>query len=179
MKKWLEQAESGFESWGQWVIRRPWWVLGTFVLFFGVLLTQLPKLQMDTSTEGFFHPNDPVLIEYERFKERFGSDKAVVLMIRPDDVFAQETLQALTSLHRELEKKLPYLDEVVSLVNTTSVRGEAEELIVEELLVEWPKSEQARQALKDRVLKSYLSRSVDIRRWQPDCHGGASNGNGT
>ncbi len=158
MKKWLEQAESGFESWGQWVIRRPWWVLGTFVLFFGVLLTQLPKLQMDTSTEGFFHPNDPVLIEYERFKERFGSDKAVVLMIRPDDVFAQETLQALTSLHRELEKKLPYLDEVVSLVNTTSVRGEAEELIVEELLVEWPKSEQARQALKDRVLTNPIYR---------------------
>ena len=158
MRNWLSQAESGFENWGRWVIRRPWWVLGAFVLVFGVLLTQLPKLQMDTSTEGFFRQDDPVLIEYERFKERFGSDKAVVLMIRPDDVFAPETLQALTSLHRDLEQELPYLDEVVSLVNVTSVRGEAEQLIVEDLLAEWPESQQARQALKERVLANPIYR---------------------
>ncbi len=132
------------------------------MLLFMALLTQLPKLQLDTSTEGFFRQDDPVLIEYERFKERFGSDKAVVLMIRPDDVFSPETLKALTSLHRELEKELPYLDEVVSLVNVTSVRGEAEKLIVEDLLKDWPETSEARQIESSCAFKSDLSRSVDF-----------------
>ncbi len=128
------------------------------MLLFMALLTQLPKLQLDTSTEGFFRQDDPVLIEYERFKERFGSDKAVVLMIRPDDVFSPETLKALTSLHRELEKELPYLDEVVSLVNVTSVRGEAEKLIVEDLLKDSPETSEARQELRTRVLSNPIYR---------------------
>ncbi len=128
------------------------------MLLFMALLTQLPKLQLDTSTEGFFRQDDPVLIEYERFKERFGSDKAVVLMIRPDDVFSPETLKALTSLHRELEKELPYLDEVVSLVNVTSVRGEAEKLIVEDLLKDSPETSEARQELRARVLSNPIYR---------------------
>ena len=158
MRKWLNLAERGFERWGRWVTRRPWWTLGVFMLLFMALLTQLPKLQLDTSTEGFFRQDDPVLIEYERFKERFGSDKAVVLMIRPDDVFSPETLKALTSLHRELEKELPYLDEVVSLVNVTSVRGEAEKLIVEDLLKDSPETSEARQELRARVLSNPIYR---------------------
>ncbi len=158
MRKWLNLAELGFERWGRWVTRRPWWTLGVFMLLFMALLTQLPKLQLDTSTEGFFRQDDPVLIEYERFKERFGSDKAVVLMIRPDDVFSPETLKALTSLHRELEKELPYLDEVVSLVNVTSVRGEAEKLIVEDLLKDSPETSEARQELRARVLSNPIYR---------------------
>lgn len=162
MKQWLKRAERGFEAWGRLVLRSAWGVLGISVILFVGLLTQLPGLQMDTSTEGFFRPDDPALVEYKRFKDRFGSDKAVVLMVRPDEVFTEKTLKTLASLHRDLENELPYLDEVISLVNISSVRGEADRLIVEELLEAWPDTPEALQRLKERTLANPSYRDLII-----------------
>lgn len=162
MKNWTQAAETAFAHWARWMIRGRWVVLALSTLLFGLALTQLPKLQMDTSTEGFFHEDDPALINYEAFKAQFGSDKAIVLMIRPTEVFDLQTLQTLTALHADLERELPYLDEVISLVNITSVRGEADELIVEDLLEVIPQTPEELALLKERVLSNPLYRDQII-----------------
>ena len=162
IKRWLKAAETGFEHWGRAIIRFRWGVLFLSVVAFGGLFTQLPKLEFDTSTEGFFHEEDPALIEYEQFKNRFGSDRAVVLMIRPPEVFSPETLQRLAAMHTDLESQLPYLDEIISLVNITSVRGEGDQLIVEDLLAEWPNTPEQREALRKRVMANPLYRDQII-----------------
>ncbi len=162
MKKWLKAAELGFEKWGRAVVRFRWGVLVLSVLGLGGLFAQLPQLKFDTSTEGFFHEDDPALLQYERFKHQFGNDRAVVLMIEPEEVFAPETLKRLASLHADLESRLPHLDEIISLVNATSVRGEADQLIVEDLLENWPETPEAREALRQRVMNNPLYRDQII-----------------
>ncbi|MCI5135360.1 MAG: hypothetical protein D3920_09875, partial [Candidatus Electrothrix sp. AW2] len=42
-------------------------------LFTGVLFWQLPKLTLDTSTEGFLHEQDPDLLAYNDFRDQFGN----------------------------------------------------------------------------------------------------------
>ena len=80
-------------------------------------------------------------MEYDAFREQFGRDEIVLALIHPKDVFEITFLEKLKAFHQELEETVPHLDEVRSLVNVTSMRGEEGELIIEELMEDWPETE--------------------------------------
>ena len=94
------------------------------------LASQLPSIQFDTSTESFFEKDDPTLLEYDAFREQFGRDEIVLALIHPKDVFEITFLEKLKAFHQELEETVPYLDEVRSLVNITSMRGEEGDILL-------------------------------------------------
>ncbi|PCI24525.1 MAG: RND transporter, partial [SAR324 cluster bacterium] len=71
-------------------------------------------------------------------------------------------LENLRSLHLELENNVPYLDDVQSLINVTSIRGEEGELIVEELLEQWPENQKALELIKQRVMADPIYRNTLI-----------------
>ena len=123
-------------------------------IFMGSLFTQLPKITIDTSTEGFLHENDPTLLDYNRFRDEFGRDEMIIIAIKPPDVFHPEFLEKLKQLHEELEENVPYLDDINSLINARNTRGEEDELIVEDLLENWPETPEALADLKQRVLEN-------------------------
>jgi predicted RND superfamily exporter protein len=94
------------------------------------LASQFPSIQFDTSTESFFEKDDPTLLEYDAFWEQFGRDEIVLALIHPKDVFEITFLEKLKAFHQELEETVPYLDEVRSLVNITSMRGEEGDILL-------------------------------------------------
>ena len=106
------------------------------------LASHLPSIQLDISTESFFEKDDPTLLEYDAFREQFGRDEIVLALIHPKDVFEITFLEKLKAFHQELEESVPHLDEVRSLINVTSMRGEEGELIIEELMEDWPETEE-------------------------------------
>ncbi len=56
------RIEAGFESWARFIFRYRWaTIIITVALSCGVI-TQLPKLELETSTEGFLHANDQILL---------------------------------------------------------------------------------------------------------------------
>jgi len=112
MNNWLARTERAFEAWGHWLIRRAWLVIVGALAVVAALVSQIPAIQMDTSTEAFFKKDDPALIAYDRFKEQFGNDSFVLVMIRPDEMFSEKTLRTLRDYHEALEAELPNLDEV-------------------------------------------------------------------
>jgi predicted RND superfamily exporter protein len=154
------RIEAGLETFGHWVFRHRWTVLLLILVFTGSLLGQLPKLTMDTSTEGFLHEDDPTLLQYNQFRDQFGRDEMVVIAIRTDNVFEQEFLRKLHALHRELEDKVPYLDDINSLINARNTRGAEGELIVEDLLEHWPEDEAALAEIRERALSNELYRNL-------------------
>ena len=94
------------------------------------LASQFPSIQFDTSTESFFEKDDPTLLEYDAFWEQFGRDEIVLALIHPKDVFEITFLEKLKAFHQELEETVPHLDEVRSLVNVTSMRGEEGDILL-------------------------------------------------
>ena len=96
------------------------------------LASEFPSIQFDTSTESFFEKDDPTQLECDAFQKQFGRDEIVLALIHPKDVFEITFLEKLKAFHEELEETVPHLDEVRSLVNVTSMRGEEGELIIEE-----------------------------------------------
>ncbi|MEE8435548.1 MAG: MMPL family transporter, partial [bacterium] len=148
--------ETGFERFGELVFRHSVRTLLLVALLAGGLISQLPWITFDTSTESFFHPDDPALIDYNAFREQFGRDQFIVIAVKPPDVFERAFLEKLKVFHDRLVEKVPHLKEVNSLINIRDTRGEGDTLVVEDLLKTLPATPQAMAALKKRVLSSNL-----------------------
>lgn len=151
-----QRLESAFETLGHGVYRHRLISLLAILVALGALLSQLPKIQFDTSTEGFFHKDDPAKITYDRFREQFGRDEIIVVAVQPPEVFDKGFLIKLDEFHSELEEEVPYLDQITSLINARNTRGEADRLIVEDLLETIPETPEGMAELKERVLSSPL-----------------------
>ncbi|MDM8543213.1 MMPL family transporter [Desulfococcaceae bacterium HSG9] len=136
-----------------------------FIVLIGVLLitialaSQIVRLTIDTSNEGFLHPEDPILIAYNDFRDQFGRDDMLVLSVRGENVFSLPFLTKLEALHRELEDNVPHIDDITSLINVRNTRGQGDTLLVDDLLAAMPDTPQELADLKKRVMANPLYRN--------------------
>jgi len=156
MKKIKGNCERAFGKIARWAYENKWLAVILVLTVFLSLVSQIPRLQLDTSNEAFFRPDDKVLVDYNEFRNQFGKDEFIVIGIQSPDIFGMEFLGKLKDLHRELEKGVPYLDEVTSLINIRNTRGEADELIVEDFLETWPQNQTDLDTLTARAQKNSL-----------------------
>jgi uncharacterized protein len=154
------RIEQAFVSFGSLIFHHRWKTLLLVLLLVAGFASQLPKLVLDTSTEGFLHDEDPALIAYNKFREQFGRDELVLLTIKSKDVFDLAFLKKLQQLHRELADNTPYLDDITSLINARNTRGSKGELLVEDLLENWPQDEKALAEIKQRAMKNPTYRNM-------------------
>lgn len=158
-----KKIENRFESLAITVCRRPWVVLAIAFAFIAVLALQLPKLTMDTSSEGMFHENDPILKSYYEFREQFGRDEMVVIAIQPKNIFALSFLKKLEKLHYALEENVAHLYDITSLINVRNTYGVKGGIVVDDLLRRMPDSSAvAMKNFKINVLSHplYLNRFI-------------------
>ncbi|HIP13639.1 MAG TPA: RND family transporter [Arcobacter sp.] len=112
------------------------------------LASNMKNLTVDTSTEGFLHKDDPLILEYNKFKNQFGRDEKVLIAIQSENIFTMKFLHKLNSLHKDLEDNLPYIEDVNSLINARNTRGTNDSLIVDDLFEDMPKDAKALQFKK-------------------------------
>ncbi len=91
------------------------------------------RLQFDTSTEVWFLENDPDLVAYRAFLERFGSDRLVALAWEDPQLWTPEGLAFLGRV-TEAAAELPGVLEVASLTNVRAVHAEPGLLLLEPLI---------------------------------------------
>jgi uncharacterized protein len=144
--------EKSFSTFAGALIRWKWSALLILLLATALLLTHLPKITIDTSNEGFLRADDPILLSYNRFREQFGREEVILIALRPSDLFAPPFLQKLGRLHRDIERKVPHLDEVTSLVNVRYTIGQEELLLVEDLMEAFEDTPEGREQLKAAAL---------------------------
>ncbi len=160
-----DRIDLAFAAWGRLVSRWPMWTL------LGALcVTALPGawvggVRFDNSTQSFLHHDDPVRVAYEAFRQQFGQDELALIAVRPPHIFDLVFLTRLRELQRELEQEVPHLQDVTTLINARSTRGNGDELIVEDLFATWPDDEQALAALRDRALATPLYRNTVLSRY--------------
>lgn len=123
---------------------------------------QIRHLGVDTSNEGFLHEDDPVLLTYNKFREQFGRDDKLAVAIQSEEIFTVEFLNKLKKLHEELRESVPHLRAITSMINARNTHGEGDVLLVDDLLTEFPKTEDQFAALKEVVLSSPLYKNMLI-----------------
>ena len=75
---WRVQLDARFASLARFAIRFRWLTIVVSLFVVGGLASQIRQLEFDTSTEGFLHDDDPVLVEYNAFRDQFGRDELIV-----------------------------------------------------------------------------------------------------
>lgn len=144
------------------VIRFRLLVIVLTVLFTGLAVSNLRTLAIDTSNEGFFHENDPILLTYNDFREQFGRDDMIAVAIMSDEIFTFDFLEKLLRLHEDLEENVPHLNEITSMINARNTHGDGDILRVDDLLAHFPENEEQLIRLRDLVLKSSLYKNMLI-----------------
>jgi predicted RND superfamily exporter protein len=162
VRGWRQKTDAFIARMTRFIVRHPWRIIAATALPILALASQLPEVRLDTSTEGFLHDDDPALLEYIAFRDQFGRDDLIVLALSPPRVFDLAFLETLRSLHRRLEDEVPHLDEVTSLVNARATRGSKDELIVEDLLEEWPAGADDLRRIEDFVSSNPSYRNLLI-----------------
>ncbi|HFU74575.1 MAG TPA: RND transporter, partial [Helicobacteraceae bacterium] len=148
MKRSIKKVDTLLYAMGQGISAHKFKVLVLMlVLIFG-MISQVPKITLDTSTEGFLHEEDPVRVAYDKFQHQFGHDEKIVIAIKTDGIFKLENLEKLKKLHQELQAEVPYLNDITSLINARQTTGDADSLLVEDLFETWPKTESQMAAKK-------------------------------
>jgi len=156
------RIEDGFERFARAIYRNPVKVIVLMLAITAAIVSQIPEITINTSMEAFLHEDDPAMVAYNAFRDQFGRDEVIIVALQPADIFGTEFLRILSALHRELEEGVPYIDDITSMINARNTRGEGDELIVEDLLENWPEGELAIDALKDRVLRNPVYRNLMV-----------------
>jgi len=158
-----EEVENSFGRWASFVYSKAWTVIViTAVIVFG-LATQLPKVEIETTNEGFLHEDDPVRIGYNNFRHQYGRDDKVLFLIEAPDIFDMAFLEKLRDFHRDIEEGTPMLEEVDSLLTARDTSGHGDELHVQGLFEDWPANEEQLAAIRERaidnpiLINTYLS----------------------
>lgn len=135
-----KRLDLAFENLARAIIRRSHSTIALILLAVATLASQIPNLHFDTSTEGFLLENDPTLLRYNEFRDQFGRDEMILIALRPERIFDLDFLDLLREIHTRIESEVPHLDEITSLVNARATRGSEGELIVEDLMEDWPET---------------------------------------
>lgn len=156
------RIEEWFESSARVLYRNKFKAVIMMLLIIASIVSQISKLTVDVSTEGFMHENDPARISYNAFREQFGRDELILVAIDSQNVFDRDFLGKLKALHNELRENVPFVEDITSLVNARNTRGEGDELIVEDLLEDWPETDEEIALLKERVFDNPMYKNLLI-----------------
>ena len=153
---WRTKTENKLESMGESITRNPIKIITLMLLLSFAIISNLPKITIDTSTEGFLHDEDPALVRYEKFKEQFGQDEKIMVVVEAKNIFDLEVLKKLKKLHTELAENVPHLNDITSLINARNTRGDGDQLIVEDLFENFPQNEEELAKIKTIALNNAM-----------------------
>ena len=157
---WRTKSEDRLENMGSWITKNPIKIIVIMLLMSIGMISNLPKITIDTSTEGFLHAQDPALVRYEAFKEQFGQDEKIMVVVQGKDIFDSVFLKQLQELHVDLRDNVPHLNDITSLLNARNTRGEGDRLIVEDLFENYPTNKQEIEAIKEIAVKSEMYKNL-------------------
>ena len=157
-----KRAELFFEKSTALMIRFRLLVVITVLACTILSISQIRHLGVDTSNEGFLHDDDPILLTYNEFREQFGRDDKIAVAIQSDEIFTVAFLEKLKQLHEELKENVPHLSDITSMINARNTHGDGDVLRVDDLLAEFPETEEQLAALKQVVLSSPLYKNMLI-----------------
>ena len=149
----ITKINSLFNKIGQFQLKWRWLILILLSLFTVLGFSGLPKLSLSGNEEDWFEDWEQVKVDADRFKDTFGSDDSIMVMVRADDVFDPKVLEGIERLGRRLEEEVPYADEAVSIMTAEIPMGSEDTIEIKNPFEEGIPSDPAElQAKKDFIL---------------------------
>jgi predicted RND superfamily exporter protein len=162
-----QRVEKSLGTFGIKVIRFRYILLFLIVLSVGFSSIYIPNINIATSLESSFKGHNQAIQEYQKFRDMFGRDDKIVLLIKSEDIFSVHFLDRLKKFHEDLESTLPLLSEVKSLINAPYIEGKNGTLQVKNFFEGLPQTEEQAGILREKALayplykNSYITQNGD------------------
>ncbi len=84
-----------------------------------ICLSGMRNFRSESTNSDWIVNGSEVQVNSDHFKEMFGNDQYVLVLVQADDVFTPEVLNMIDRLGDRLETEVPFADKVTSLTNIT------------------------------------------------------------
>lgn len=120
---------------GPWTVKYRWWIIVATLPIIGFSGLGASRLNIINDTRVFFGRKNPQYQALTALENTFSKEQNVAFVLAPEDgdIFTRETLTAIAEL-TESAWQLPHSIRVISLSNFQHLRGEGDDLIVEDLI---------------------------------------------
>lgn len=120
---------------GPWTVKYRWWIILATLPIIALAALGMIRLRIVNDTRVFFGEKNPQYQALKALENTFSKEQNVAFVVAPKDgtIFTRQTLTAIAEL-TEAAWQLPYSIRVISLSNFQHLRGEGEDLIVEDLI---------------------------------------------
>ncbi len=137
------------------ICNQPGVIIAIFLLITVFFAFQLPRIEMDTAIKSLIPEQMPSRVKIEKIESIFGGTEIVMLTVEADDILDQAVLQRIKYISDELAK-LVEVDQVNSPFTMQDIRGEADQLIIEDAIQTIPTNQQQKKALRKQLKESEL-----------------------
>jgi uncharacterized protein len=144
-------AGSRLHRWAEFVLRARIPILAVALGLTVFLGRQSLRLRPEWNEQAELSSNDPHLVYFRQFLDRFGGQEFLLVVLRTDDVFTPDFLGYLRDLTETL-RDTPHATEVVSLATVPLVRGAEEDARIEPFFSEIPADPEAAERLRREAL---------------------------
>lgn len=133
-------------------------IIAFITIFFA---SQVPKVVIDPSSEGFMIKDDPDKVYYENVIKEFGSDNRMLIFLKDKDLFDENKIKAITKVLDKLEK-YKYIDKVETVYNQKNIKWRDGGLITEDFLDPYylPPKEDILRAKQDAIENPIINKNL-------------------
>jgi uncharacterized protein len=126
----IQKINVFFRKMGAFQIKYRWLFIAVALILVAIGITGLERISMANSRDDWFDDKEAIEVATKKFEEQFGNNDNIGVLIQADDVFHPEVLKAIKELGDQLLERVPYADEVTSLVELEISRGTEEGITV-------------------------------------------------
>jgi len=156
----IEKLNRTFEKSGAWSYDHRYIVLGICLVVFSICIYFAKDVRFDNSFEAFFDRDDLVYTRFLEFRDNFGSDEISYILYeapgKENGVWDLGVMHDIDEISKKIEKKAPFVKRVLSLSNSEFIEGRPGELIIHDILKDFPENQEEMLKIRNKVLAKPL-----------------------
>ncbi|MEA3414837.1 MAG: MMPL family transporter [Thermodesulfobacteriota bacterium] len=111
---------------------------------------------MDNSNEAFFLEGDPAKLLLDKFRDTFGNEDFVYVLIETDDFFRADTIRLIKKLAEDLEAHVPYVKDMKFLGNVEYMEGVEGGIEISDLIEGVPETHKGIRLVREKAMNEPL-----------------------
>ena len=117
---------------------------------------EMRTLKMDNSNEAFFLEGDPTKLLLDKFRDTFGNEDFIYVLIETDDFFRTDTIRLIKKLAEDLEEHIPYVKDMKFLGNVEYMEGVEGGIEISDLIEDIPETPGEMKLVRERAMNEPL-----------------------
>jgi len=154
--KYFSGTNTFFARLAEAILRFRWLLLLLVFILTIFAFFEMRTLRMDNSNEAFFLEGDPTKLLLDKFRDTFGNEDFVYVLIETDDFFRADTIRLIKKLAEDLEEHVPYVKDMKFLGNIEYVEGVEGGIEISDLIEEIPETPEEMKLVRERAMNEPL-----------------------